>query len=85
MCPCGAGIPLSWSICKECLEIYGVARNEWPRWFLYLANDLNREGMTDRRHDEIAYNDEFDYIDISVTVEGQHYTRRDGWGPYSDS
>ena len=76
---------MSWSLCKECLEIYGPKRGNWPKFLLFHVNDLNREIMSDRRHDEIAYNDEFDYVNIKTIVEGQYYTSKDGWGPYSDS
>ena len=84
-CVCGGDIPLTWSLCADCLEIYKGNRMEWPRWLLFHVNDLNREMWWDRAHDDISYNDEFNYVDVRTTVEGQHYTSKDGWGPYSDS
>ena len=85
VCICGRGIPVTWPLCSGCLEIYGIIRAEWPEWLLFLVNDLNRENLVERRHRELAYNDEWNYANIKFTVEGQHYTRKDGWGPYSDS
>jgi len=84
-CACGNTIPFVWSLCPACLDVYGTIRAEWPEWLRFLVNDLNRESKANARHDEIAYNDEFDYANLRVTVDGQHYTRKDGWGPYSDS
>ena len=66
------------------MDVYGVVRTEWPEWLLFLVNDLNRENLAERRHHELAYNDEYDYANLKVTVEGQYYTSKDGWGPYSD-
>ena len=85
VCVCGGYIPLTWSLCSGCLVIYGAERAEWPSWLRYHVNDLNREIKANSRHDDIAYNDEFNYANIKVVVEGQYYTRKDGWGPYSDS
>ena len=82
-CVCGEYIPNSWSICKECLEIYGADRDAWPSWLSFAVADGQREINRNRRHDEVAYNDEYDYAG-SVVVKGQHYSPGMGWGSYSD-
>jgi hypothetical protein len=84
-CACGRQIPNHWYLCKECLDIYGTVQKEWPAWLSYNVGDIQRVWDRDRDHDEIAYNDEFNYVDVRTTVEGQYYTSKDGWGPYSDS
>ena len=78
ICSCGRDIPFAWSLCSGCLEVYGGARSEWPKWLLFHVNDLNREMMANRRHDELTYNDEWNYASMRVPPD-------DGWGPYSDS
>ena len=78
VCSCGKEIPFTWSLCSACLKKYGADRNKWPAWLLFHVNDLNREMMADRLHDETTYNDELDYKRIRTSP-------KDGWGPYSDS
>ena len=82
-CACGEYIPYSWSLCKECLEIYGADRDAWPAWLAFAVSDDQREIDRARRHDEVAYNDEFSYANSAV-VKGQHYSSSMGWGSYSD-
>ena len=83
-CVCGEHIPYSWSVCKECLEIYGADRDAWPAWLLFAVSDEQREIDYNRRHDEVAYNDEFVYSGVT-TIKGQYYdTTGKGWGSYSD-
>jgi hypothetical protein len=85
VCSCGRDIPFEWSLCSGCLEIYGAKRNEWPKWLLFHINDLNREEKSNSRHDDIAYNDNYNYANIKLVIDGQHYTRKDDWGSYTDS
>ena len=82
-CVCGEQTPYNWSLCKECLAIYGVDRNAWPAWLSFSVSDIKREWNRDRRHDEVAYNDEYDYVGATV-VKGQYYSSSMGWGSYSD-
>ena len=82
-CVCGEHIPQSWSLCKECLEIYGTDRDDWPSWLSFAVADGQRVIDHNRTHDEVAYNDEYDYAG-SFVVKGQHYNPSMGWGPYSD-
>ena len=84
-CVCGHQIPNNWYLCKECLEVYGKKKADWPAWLVFGVADTQRIWDYNRNHDDIAYNDEYDYANINLVVEGQYYTRQDGWGPYSDS
>jgi hypothetical protein len=84
-CPCGTIIPNNWYLCKECLKVYSKNKSDWPAWLAFAVADTQRQWDYNRTHDEIAYNDEYDYASLKVTVEGQYYTSQDGWGPYSDS
>ena len=82
-CVCGEYIPHSWSLCKECLEIYGADRDVWPAWLSFAVSDAQRVINSDRRHDEIAYNDEFAYSCMTI-VKGQLCDTDMGWGSYTD-
>ena len=82
-CACGKYVPHNWSLCKGCLEIYGTDRDAWPAWLSFSVSDIKREWNRDRRHDEVAYNDEYDYVGSAV-IKGQHYSSSMGWGAYSD-
>ena len=82
-CVCGEYIPYSWSLCKGCLEVYGADRDAWPAWLSFAVSDTQREIDYNRTHDEVAYNDEYDYVGSAV-IKGQHYSSSMGWGAYSD-
>ena len=82
-CVCGQAVPNNWSLCKGCLGIYGADPDSWPAWLVFGVSDIKREWNRDRRHDEFAYNDEYDYAGSAV-VKGQHYSSGMGWGSYSD-
>ena len=82
-CICGNQVPNNWYLCKECLAVYGKDQSDWPAWLAYSVADIQREWDYNRTHDEVAYNDEYDYAG-SVVVKGQHYSPSMGWGSYSD-
>lgn len=33
-CPCGKGIPDKQKLCRECSEIYGDKREDYPQWLV---------------------------------------------------
>ena len=33
-CPCGKGIPDKQQLCRECNEIYGDKREDYPQWLV---------------------------------------------------
>ena len=45
---CGAKKCPNWSLCYECLEIYGTGE-DWPAWLVFLYNDTYRTRMYNRR------------------------------------
>ena len=84
-CACGARIPHNWSICKDCLEIYGADRDAWPAWLSFAVSDTQREIDYNRTHDDLEYDDEILYPGNNThVIKGQHYNPSMGWGPYSD-
>ena len=82
-CICGNQVPNNWYLCKECLVVYGKEQGDWPAWLAYGVADIQREWDHNRTHDEVAYNDEYDYIGSGV-IKGQYYSSCMGWGAYSD-
>ncbi len=52
-CPCGKEILPNRGICRECGEIYGYDRKEWPAWLLFAVNDATREEMQCLRNDSL--------------------------------
>ena len=82
-CVCGNRVPNNWYLCKECLAVYGKEQGDWPAWLAYAVADIQREWDYNRTHDEVAYNDEYDYVGSAV-IKGQHYSSSMGWGAYSD-
>ena len=84
-CACGEHIPYSRTLCSECLEIYGVNRDEWPAWLDFAVADEQRKINYRRNHDELEYDDEILYPGNSThVIKGQHYSPTMGWGSYSD-
>lgn len=41
-----------WKLCRECHEIYGWNRSDWPAWLRFLVNDTEREQYDDEREAE---------------------------------
>ena len=57
-CVCGMPIPMDWTLCPECLEVYGDDVEEWPEWLRWLTADIQRELDWDRNHDELPLPDD---------------------------
>jgi len=48
VCACGKLIAGKHYLCKECEDIYGTTRAEWPEWLRFQLNDMKREEMAER-------------------------------------
>src|SRR3990172_3937017 len=48
-CPCGRLITGKRELCRECVDVYGDERDEWPEWLRFLVNDLQRELKSELR------------------------------------
>jgi hypothetical protein len=50
-CPCGKQIRVDRRLCKECADIYGIDKQEWPEWLSWMVSDIQRELDFDRNHE----------------------------------
>ena len=71
-CVCGKEIKPNRCLCKECGEIYGYVRSEWPEWLRWLVNDTQRSLDQERLHQELSFDDE-----IEPNGRGGYRAKRD--------
>ena len=57
VCVCGKKIAGRVDLCKECSEIYGLEKGEWPEWLKFYVSDLKREYMAEYNSREITFTD----------------------------
>lgn len=59
ICVCGKHIIGRSELCNECLAIYGSNRSEWPKWLVFMVNDMARERGADKRicRNEVSFCD----------------------------
>lgn len=61
-CACGKTINTKNDLCKECLELYGTNKLEWPEWLRFMVADLKREYEYELRHGrDLEFDEERDY------------------------
>jgi hypothetical protein len=61
-CPCGREIPPNIQICRECQDIYGIDKNNWPEWLIWQVADIQRELDDDRHAAQIFYDTQAERI-----------------------
>ena len=63
-CACGKAINTKNDLCRECLELYGTDKAEWPEWLRFLVADLKREYEYEIKHgSDLEYDEERDFTE----------------------
>lgn len=69
-CPCGKKINFRLDLCKECLDLYGTDKKEWPEWLVYMVSDIKRETDYENKHqDDLEFDEDRDSNDPEIEFE----------------